>query len=350
MKKYCILVAMLVFFIPAFAQIVIDQSDMPKEGDTLRVSLTNVIPGDYTLTGADMTWDFSALTKISQQIDSFVNIMSTPSIYWFTFIPGIVSNLASPGNNLPAIPGLPFSNYFNFLKKSSAQFSDVGYAFQLSVIPITLKYDSPDIYYAFPCTMGSTWNSNSFASISLPGIAYFSSSRSRTSTVDGWGSLATPFGTFQTIRIKSEVIEHDSIFLDTLGFGIPYTRNITEYKWLGKGQGIPLLQINEEGLVKSAVYRDIVSHTGVNEIQKESLYVFPNPSTGFCTISMENHQFPAHIQVMNTRGSIVMEEYLPVSGGNSASFDLSGLPPGLYMIRWIEKEVVYTGKVLIITH
>jgi hypothetical protein len=60
------------FFIPGFAQIVIDETDMPKEADTLRVSLTTTIPGDYTQTGSDITWDFSGSNKTSQQVNSFV--------------------------------------------------------------------------------------------------------------------------------------------------------------------------------------------------------------------------------------------------------------------------------------
>ena len=348
MKNCFLLFVMLIFFIPGFAQITIDETDMPGEGDTLRVSLTTNIPGDYTQTGPDMNWDFSALTRTTQQVDSFVNIMNTPSIYWFTFTPGIVSNLASPGNNLPAFPGLPFSNYFNFLKKSSAQFSDAGYAFELSGIPIALKYDSPDIYYTLPCNMGNTWSSNSFASISIPGIAYFGSSRSRTSVVDGWGNLTTPFGTFQTIRIKSEVGEHDSVFLDSSGLGFPYTRTLTEYKWLGKGEGIPLLQISEEGLVKTAVYRDNINHTGMKELKKGSVQVFPNPSGGLITISTEGIHLPAHMQIMDARGIIVMDKDLPASSGNSASFDLSGYPAGLYMISLIGKDAVFIGKILVV--
>jgi hypothetical protein len=329
-------------------QIVIDQNDMPKVGDTLRVSLTTNIPGDYTQAGSDMTWDFSGLNKLSQQVNSFVDVSSTPLLYQFVFTPGIISNIASPGNYLPAFPGIPSSNFFTFYKNTASLFSDAGFAFQLSAIPVMLKYDTADVYYKLPCTMGDTWTSHSFSSISFPGLAYFSSSRSRTSQVDSWGSLTTPFGTFQTIRIKSEVIEQDSVFLDSSGFGVPYTRNITEYKWLGKGQGIPLLQISEEGLVKTAIYRDNLNNTGINELRKESIQAFPNPSNGFCTISMNGNHIPAHIQILNSQGRFLVEKDLYANSVNSASFDLSCYPNGLYMIRLIDKEVVYTGKVLII--
>jgi hypothetical protein len=350
MKKYILIIVLLILFIPGFNQIVIHQSDLPKEGDTLRVSLTNDIPGDYFQTGSDMSWNFSGLTKMGQQVYSFVNISSTPLLYQLIFIPGVISNLASPGNNLPEFPGIQFSDYFNFYKKSPSLFSDAGFAFQLSGIPVMLKYDTADIYYTLPCTIGDTWTSHSFAFVSVPQLFYISSSRSRTSLVDGWGSLTTPFGTFQTIRIKSEVIEKDSVFLDTLGYGIPYTRNITEYKWLATGQGIPLLQINEEGLVKTAIYRDNAGNTGFGELRKESIQVFPNPASGFCTISINGNYFPAHIQILNTMGSIVMEEDILSATRNVVSLNLSTLTEGLYTIRMIGENVIYTGKVLIIKH
>jgi hypothetical protein len=348
MKNSFLIFIMLIFLIPVEAQIIITETDMPEEGDTLRVSLTTNIPGDYNQAGPDMSWDFSALNRMTQRVDTFVSVLNTPSLYWFTFIPGIVSNLASPANNLPAIPGIPFSNFFTFYMKSASSFTDVGFGFQLSGIPISLKYDSPDVYYEFPCTMGNTWSSNSFTAISIPGLAYFSSSRTRTSQVDAWGNLTTPFGTFQTIRIKSEVVERDSIYLDTLSGGLPYTRNITEYKWLGQGQGIPLLQINEEGLVKTAIFRDKVNQTGINDIRKETISVFPNPSNGVFTINKGEIRLPAHLQILNVQGNIVLEQELPNSAGNTVSMNFSFLPPGLYMIRFISKEILYAGKLVII--
>lgn len=338
---------LLIFSAPLHSQIVIDGSDMPVEGDTLRVSVTTNIPGDYTSSGPGMTWDLSALNSVTQQVDTFVNILNTPSLYWFTFIPGVVSNLASPENNLPSFPGVPFSNFFTFFMKSPASFSDNGFAFQLMGLPIALKYNSPDVYYEFPCTMGNTWNSNSFASISLAGLAYFSSQRTRTSVVDGWGTLVTPYGTFQALRVKSELTERDSIFLDTLGMGVPVTRNITEYKWLGKGQGIPLLQINVEGPAATAIYRDNAHSTGINEIHRESLQVFPNPSHGTFVVNTEKIRLPARLVVLDPRGKVMAEKQIPASSAKSLSLDLAFLPQGFYMIRLVSNEAIYTAKAVL---
>jgi hypothetical protein len=87
-------------------------------------------------------------------------------------------------------------------------------------------------------------------------MLYYSTQRIRSSEVDGWGNLITPFGTFATVRVKSTLNIHDSIYVDSLAIGFGFDRNIIEYKWLGKGYGIPLLQINEEGPLVTATYLD----------------------------------------------------------------------------------------------
>lgn len=257
MKRIFVSLALILAGIRGLTQILIDQSDMPNPGDTLRVSISTIIPGDYTKTGMDTTWDFSALFAMNQQLDSFVTKQSTPIVFQFFFNN---ANLASPGG-VPSFPGLPSVTPYTFYEKATGFFDDLGFAFTLNLsglaIPGIAKYDHPDEYYTFPLTTGSNWSSNSSASISFQGLASYYTSRVRTNTVDGWGRVITPWGSFQAIRVKSHLTEVDSIYFDTLGMGIPVIRDITQYKWLAKGKGIPVLQINQEGPASTAIYRDI---------------------------------------------------------------------------------------------
>lgn len=237
-----------------FAQITIHSSDMPQLGDTLRVSLSAMVPQGYEQTGTGMNWDFASLEAQTQRLDSFINPNATPTAYYIFF--GLLSgaNLASP---LSDLPGLPFTDGFNFYKKDNSAYSDLGLAYRTADIPIIpAKYDTPDKYYQFPMTYGQTWSSNAGFTLSLPGTGYISRQKNRTSEVDGWGTLTTPFGSFQTLRVKSIIAEHDSIYIDSLGLGYGLDRTITEYKWLGNNQGIPLLQVTEEGPLVTATYRD----------------------------------------------------------------------------------------------
>ena len=261
MKKIYYFLLTLIPYFSAHSQITIDQSDMPAPGDTIRLSISASIPGDFTKTGNDTTWDFSALQAMNQRVDTFVTVVNNPSIppvYLIFFIPNITTNLASPMGGAAVVPGVPVTNGFRFYKNSLSSFTDLGFAVELQGIPLPAKYDNPDIQYKFPLNPSTAmWTSNSVVSISIPGTGAFFSSRSRESQVDGWGTLITPFGTFATVRVKSHLVEIDSIVLDTGNFSFPVTRDIMEYKWMTKGQGEPVLQINQEGSVVTAVYRDI---------------------------------------------------------------------------------------------
>jgi len=257
MKNFlCTNLLILMVSLFGFGQISVDVSDMPVAGDTLRVSVANNIPEDFDNTGVDTTWDFSSLQPLNQRLDSFVAATSTPPEFWLFFIPGIETNLASPRSG-SFVPGLSVTDAFTFYNKTATAFNDLGYAVKVQGIPFPLRYDEPDTYYKLPLAILSTWSSESAYSLPIPGIGYYGVQRTRTSMVDGWGNLITPFGTFQTLRVKSHVIQKDSIYIDSLQSGIVINRDINEYKWLGKDQGIPLLTITEEGPVVSGLYRDI---------------------------------------------------------------------------------------------
>lgn len=242
----------------AFSQIVIDQSDMVEEGDTLRVSIATSVPVDFTLTGRDTTWNFTMLGPVMQRVDTFLNATEVPFVLKLVFIPGSVANLATPHPAGSFLPGFSVTDYFTFFKRSSSAFSNVGMGFFLEGIPVPLKYNSPDNYYVFPLDTASIWSSISSSDFIVPEILYFSTERDRNSFVDGWGTLLTPYGTFETIRIRSDLILHDSIFIDSLGMGIGFNQTITEYKWLAKGSGIPVLEIRNDGLLPIATYLDSV--------------------------------------------------------------------------------------------
>ncbi|MEI7982322.1 MAG: hypothetical protein WCI71_11765, partial [Bacteroidota bacterium] len=170
--RISILILSLLTGLTSFSQITIHSSDMPHIGDTLRVSLTTIVPAGYQQTGMDTTWDFSVLQAQSQRVDSFVNVNSTPTEYYFYFGWLYGANLASP---LPSISGLPFTDGFEFYKNESGSYNNLGLAYRTTGIPIIpAKYDNPDKIYQFPMIPGLTWSSIASFSISLPGVGYLS--------------------------------------------------------------------------------------------------------------------------------------------------------------------------------
>lgn len=236
------------------AQITITRNDMPNVGDSLIVTATIVPPGiDYAATGTNFDWDFSSLTGGTQSTDVYVAVSATPFLYQavFNWPPwNAPASIASPEDDLTLIPGVAFTDYYDFFKEQNASFTAVGFGVTINNVPVPVKYNSPEMLYKFPLNFGNPADSSeSFYSINIPDVGYYETYRKRVNLVDGWGSLTTPFGTFPALRIKSLLTVRDSIYVDSLQTGIPINRDIIEYKWMGNGFGIPLLKVSKEGLL-----------------------------------------------------------------------------------------------------
>jgi hypothetical protein len=267
------------------AQVTIQSSDMPGAGSNYTMSNGMTFPGiDIVSTGANQTWDFTQLSRTGQVVDSVISPSATDPLLalYFTLVEN--SNLAQKGTGFNlGTTGL--SNVFNYYKNSQTDFSQTGIGAVVNALPVPMGYTPHDFVYRFPLNylnQDSCMYSYELDLSSTLGIFYHVN-RARHNEVDGWGTLMTPFGTFQALRIKSTLIEQDSIHLDTFG-GIGFTTppvTTIEYKWLSQGKGLPLLQINASGTntISSILYQDSTHTIGINEIDAviENAIVFPNP-------------------------------------------------------------------------
>ncbi|HPF63526.1 MAG: T9SS type A sorting domain-containing protein [Lentimicrobium sp.] len=251
----------LIVQIQAKGQITITRSDMPDIGDTIRVSTAIDLTGiDPALTGPGYTWDFSSLAPVSQTVEEYLSINSTPFLYQIVFNQN-VANLASPVTNIDFVPGFDITDAYVYYRATTGSYNRPGYAATIMGIPVPMKFDLPELLYSFPLQYNSPSDSStSNYSLGLPGIGYFSIERKRVNQADGWGSLTTPYGTFETLRVKSTIYERDSLYLDSIQTGFPVIRNYIEYQWLGNGQDIPLLTITQEGPIMTARYRDNIQN------------------------------------------------------------------------------------------
>jgi hypothetical protein len=287
----------LLFSFQLFAQIVINGEDMPVPGDTVRKSNTIILDGiDYQPGGPDQTWIFDELTVTSQQVDTFVNVSDTPPIYQLFFnnqfiYPDYKSTVALKLAQFTSIPGLTLTDSYLFMKNSDEDIREVGYGVTLEGVSLPIQFQQIDTIYRFPLQYGNVDSANSYFEIDVPDLGYLMISKFRRNTVDGWGTLITPFGEFQTLRVKTEIVEYDSLYSDSLGIGMPVTRDITEYKWLANGHPEPVLLVSEEGLLITASYIDSIRYNflGVPEISKNKFdfSVYPNPCSDYLSISYE---------------------------------------------------------------
>jgi hypothetical protein len=355
MKKIKFLTAILLFPVFIFAQITINQNDMPQEGDTIRLSRgANAALINYEETGNDFSWDFSMLIPFSQTVDTFVSVSETPWIYQLVFLTS--ANLAQKINGFDFIPGYDITDSYEFYKNSSSDYRDVGVGITINGAPIPNKFDSPDIIYRFPLDLGSVDSSTSSYEMSIPSLGYSSGWKKRVNYIDGWGTLTTPYGTFETIRVKSDVIQHDSIYIDSLGIGFPIHRVFTEYKWLGNGFGQPLCTVIDDGIAPTITYIDSVRYLFIgvdeNQIAKSGFRVYPNPATEQFSIDLDNEDTQnVSVSLYNTEGIKVADlSYgMKRAGNTKLTFGIAQLDmkKGLYFVVVRVGDKSYAEKLIV---
>lgn len=325
----------------AHTQITITAADMPNTGDTLRMSQAtpaSVLGKNFATTGANYTWDFSTLAAASQTVDTFVSVTSTPIFYYPSFISS--ASIALKGESF-SMSTFSLTNVYDFFKETPTYFAQVGFAAQFTGIPLPTPYSGGDYWYRFPvnyqdrdsCLFGYT--------VSIPTLFSLNNQSKRVNMVDGWGTLTTPFGTFQTLRIKSVITSRDSIHSDSIPFPIPPTTTVTtEYKWLANGHRAPLLTVTNRGGMNptsTVVYRDhFLNLASVTDpaVAATTVSVFPNPSSGIIRISHPGGTNGAGgvYQIADLTGKTLLQgDYL--FSGNGFNLDITSLPSGMYVLQ-----------------
>ena len=346
----------------SFSQIVITSNDMPVPGDTIRKSYTTFLDGfDYQQNGPDQTWYFDELTVITQQVDTFVSVSETPAVYQFFFnnqfiYPNYVATAALKMAEFTSIPGVTLTDSYLFIKKTNEELREVGYGVTLDGVSLPIQLQNIDTIFRFPLEYGNVDSAHSLLEVDVPDLGYLMMSKFRRNTVDGWGTLYTPYGEFQTLRIKTEITEYDSLYSDSLGVGMPVLRNIIEYKWMANGYPEPVLLISEESFLVTATYIDSIRSTflEVPEIRKNdfSFSIYPNPVTSHFSVAYElDESADVQISLLSIYGAELKRMNLgrQEQGYYNQLLYLKeiGILPGIYLIRLSINNVFYLRKIII---
>ena len=341
MKNILLLVIFIFTSIISQAQITITSADMPSSGDTVRRSITLNFAGIAPdSTGAGITWDYSMLVADSQTVDTFTSLIST-GLYALNFIG---ASFAQKSNTAPLNLGVATVEYkYDFYGKNASSYTNWGIGADVSGLPLGMVNSPRDTLYRFPLNYLDTGNATATFSVNVPGLGYYGGERNRVDTVDGWGTLITPYGSFSVLRVKSTVNEIDTVFVTSLGFGLqlPLPERI-EYKWLGAGEDIPLLTIGTTlGAVTDVTYKDSlrIILTGIQQPNMQAINLYPVPADE--SLFIKGLSGRGTIQVLDVTGRMVLSQDFetPVVKINTQS-----LVPGIYLARISVDGVSVTKK------
>ncbi|MEM8889142.1 MAG: T9SS type A sorting domain-containing protein [Bacteroidota bacterium] len=332
------------------AQITIDNNDMPIPGYWARLSAADtVFQPDLQTVGANVSWDFTGMNAITQRQDTFGSVNNLPPLIRILFLSANVVRIQETPDSLG---GIALSEGYQFFRTTNSRFVNKGLGGTINGIPFGLSNNPDDIIYRFPLNYQDVDSSESLAQLNIPGIFYIERSVKRWNEVDAWGQLDTPYGSFNSLRVKTTIQESDSIAADTISFrfNVPTRR---EYKWLAKEERIPVMTVNTilvggNEIPAGIQYVDSLRNTGGSTSVDEDLTsvarMYPNPASDFVNLEvLEQLGADARIEVYNQNGQKLMDQKLIV-GINQLM--LGNMPNGLYHVRIISRKKNYTGTLL----
>jgi hypothetical protein len=336
-----------------FSQITLQVNDFATANDTVRMSLANPFTIDLQNTGANAVWDFSQLSAQSQTlidynpigfgslliIATYGPIASTP--YKATYF-NLTNDL--PLDQFSAFLPIELSNLSQYTRRTSSEINSIGYSIDVQGQGVPFKSDTIETRYALPLQFNDTYTSRGYTYIDLNPATdiKFIQHRERNSVVDGWGTLTTPLGTFQALRIRHDITENDSIYQTFFGTGswiAPPGFVTTEYEWWTTGKKEFLVRATVGGFgqnqgAATIEYQDIYLGLDASIDEPTSkIEFYPNPAADWCFFKSTT-PFDS-IEIYNLNGQVVARHENAALQG---FFDISALQTGTYTIH------VHTSK------
>lgn len=273
--------SLLFFTTTSSEQITITQSDMPQAGNNIVIDsdlAPKVTPGNA---GPSQNWNFTALRDTVSEIIDFMTAGSTP--YASSF----------PGSNLAdSMVGYPGYNYFS---SQSGSFSAVGGMPIIMGYPVTVHFNPYYTQITLPATYGATDGGTTRGTTTAVPFSYLGSDSGKgtitisyTDTIDAWGTMQTPAGTYNVLRQKHYELDIDSIFLHYSSptpkwvFIQAQSAKMYQYRWYTNSIGYMLVQMQMDTTNTNAKSVGWYSQpAGVKEMRSASQTLeYPNPSNG----------------------------------------------------------------------
>lgn len=336
MKNLALLLCLLAA-IMGNAQIVVTANDMPLIGQEIEQGV-DTLPGPQIQPGGvgQTTWDFSGLNEHLTQ-----KLRVRP--------PG-----EAPLSQLfqGATAAMNFdSGYYQLIRVSPDKLQFLGLtgyfpAMDSSYIPVAIPNNPAQTILNFPATFGQQFTESLRTVFQLPvGFPLDSirlvSNKVRTVKIDAYGTVKTPAGEFNGIRMREHVVNLDTTFgLTILGWVVLDAQSIPDtnisYGWWGKinNRAFPLMEISMDRGAQSTkvVSATWVKSIGTSPVQEPvrtfvSFKIYPNPATTELIVELQEG-VSGRLQIFDFKGKLVLERN-PIQGVEQ--LEIGKLSKGYYM-------------------
>jgi hypothetical protein len=359
------------------AQITIDNSTFPAEGDTLENSLD--LDGsdlDLKTAGADISWDFRSLSA-DEEVDVVILDAADGRSYASFPDADLVAFLAS-------------ANTERYLKVSSSEVNEIGFAGidpVLQQIFLSTEYSQEYTIQVAPLNyedMGSysTTMTSQFPYDSLPqdikdilGAFRPDSFRveievERTDHADAWGNLSIPGGDYEVLRNHSMETRTTSVFAYTTIFGWadvtgqigqvlpdpsvlePIENDIYTFFANGSKEPIAAVSLDENDVPGQVTFKRGMSvATRTDKWQNANVRVSPNPTYGKTTLYYSGLKTGEYrLVIFDILGNEIWSDEFVLGENGLVKQDFGFLGKGtyLYSLKDENEENVTTKRLVLI--
>lgn len=306
----------------ASAQITLNTSDFADGGDTVRVSYATDATIDFISTGPNYSWDFSGLVAESQTLKDYDDLSNASTFMQFlfgTFAPplyqatNVVASDALPLDQVGPLLPVNISEVNAVSKNTADSITSIGISIVVDGNEVPFKSDTIETRYKFPANYGDIYSSRGYSKVDLNPIfdGIWIQYRQRSSNIDGWGSITTPFGTFDALRMKHSIVEQDSVYIGQFGqwVELPVPPS-TIYEWWATGELEPVLRISTSDVQGTETVTDIEFRdsydpqlsAGIHDVIAE-VNVYPNPAQD--ELRLEGLEVGSTFVIVSSDGKIV---------------------------------------------
>lgn len=339
MMKITTLITLFIGF-TSFSQLVLNSDDFATAGNAFIVNSSNNLDVDFESTGEDYYWDFLFLTPDNQNVVTYYETTGLPFLLNLVYGPNAQVNYRASYSldaNIPLdlIGGfLPveISDVNQYSKLSPDSLTLLGLSMSVDGNGIPARSDTIETRLKFPLSYGNTHFSRGYTKLNMNPIldAQWIQHRTRTTEVDGWGTIKTIHGTYDALRVKHEITESDSFYYQGTWIPIPVPPTV-EYEWWGDGQLLPILKISTVLVggfeqVTAVEFRD-EDYVGLDEIDLIA-EVYPNPSSGEIKVSLK--ESVNSIEILDLNGRVLLNDSNPQLIN---TYSIQQFEAGVYLLR-----------------
>lgn len=346
MKRTLLFAAMIMSGI-SFAQITVNQGNIAGAGDVV-VQDHDTIPSVAAPSGgANQVWDYS--TGLNVSYEDTMNFVA----------PGWLNNASYfPSATLGATQTGGFEIY---IINDATSLRSIGAAGDLFGTGDKQIYINPaDVMAQWPMNYNDSYTTNSVQSLTILGSdvgAPADSIKNKTYTtkdvvVDAWGSMTTPYGTFNVLRVNETKYSVDSTWAYAFGMeqlvdsGADTTYNYTFWSDDPSAR-FPVMEMSHDnaGTVFNVSWLKEAPSAGLNTAAAIETNLYPNPASDVVILESENENI-SKMNVYNVTGTLIKSVTV---NEVQTKVDVSSYNNGVYLYELVNgnNEVILTDRFVV---